>query len=67
MYFKIILKDNSKYKKAWQDAKETYNNLREVAKVKINQLVRFHQPQEDVDTIRSMVNKYGESGGRPLP
>ena len=54
MFFKIILKSNSKYKKAWQEAKETYNNLREQAKVKINQLVRFHQPQEDVDTIRSM-------------
>ena len=39
--------------------------MREQAKVKINNLVRFHQPQEDVDTIRSMVNKYGESGGRP--
>ena len=38
--------------------------MREQAKVKINQLVRFHQPQEDVDTIRSMINKYGESGGR---
>ena len=62
--FQDHFESNSKYKKAWQDAKETYNNLREQAKVKINQLVRFHQPQEDVDTIRSMVNKYGESGGR---
>ena len=35
--------------------KETYNNLREQAKVKINELVRFHQPQEDVDTIRGMI------------
>ena len=43
--------DNSKFKKAWQEAKETYNNLREQAKVKINQLVRFHQPQADVDTL----------------
>ena len=62
--FQDHFESNSKYKKAWQDAKETYNNLREQAKVKINQLVRFHQPQEDVDTIRSMVNKYGDSGGR---
>jgi hypothetical protein len=38
--------------------------MREQAKVKINNLVRFHQPQEDVDTIRSMINKYGDSGGR---
>ena len=62
--FQDHFESNSKYKKAWQEAKETYNNMREQAKVKINQLVRFHQPQEDVDTIRSMVNKYGESGGR---
>ena len=62
--FQDHFESNSKYKKAWQEAKETYNNLREQAKVKINQLVRFHQPQEDVDTIRSMVNKYGDSGGQ---
>jgi hypothetical protein len=37
--------------------------MREQAKVKINDLVRFHQPQEDVDTIRAMNNKYGNSGG----
>ena len=62
--FQDHFESNSKYKKAWQDAIENYNLLRKVAKEKINQLVRFHQPQEDVDTIRSMVNKYGESGGR---
>ena len=61
--FQQHFEDNSKYKKAWQQAKETYNNLREQAKVKINELVRFHQPQEDVDTIRSMISKYGSSGG----
>jgi len=38
--------------------------MREQAKVKINDLVRFHQPQEDVDTIRAMNNKYGDSGGQ---
>ena len=38
--------------------------MREQAKVKINDLVRFHQPQEDVDTIRGMINKYGDSGGQ---
>ena len=62
--FQNHFEDNSKFKKAWQEAKETYNDLREQAKVKMNTLVRFHQPQEDVDTIRSMINKYGDSGGR---
>jgi hypothetical protein len=61
--FQDHFESNSKFKKSWTEAKETYNNLREQAKVKINELVRFHQPQEDVDTIRSMINKYGNSGG----
>ena len=61
--FQQHFEDNSKFKKTLDEAKETYNNLREQAKVKINDLVRFHQPQEDVDTIRAMKDKYGESGG----
>ena len=44
-------------------AKEQYDLMREKAKEKINQVVRFHQPQEDVDTIRSMIKKYNRSGG----
>jgi len=62
--FQDHFESNSKYKKQHQDAITNYNLMREQAKVKMNTLVRFHQPQEDVDTIRSMVNKYGESGGR---
>jgi len=61
--FQEHFESNSKFKKSWTEAKETYNNLREQAKVKINELVRFHQPQEDVDTIRSMIKKYDRSGG----
>ena len=61
--FQQHFEDNSKYKKQHTEAIETYNNLREQAKVKINDLVRFHQPQEDVDTIRSMIKKYDRSGG----
>jgi hypothetical protein len=61
--FQDHFESNSKFKKSWTEAKETYNNLREQAKVKINELVRFHQPQEDVDTIRGMISKYGSSGG----
>ena len=43
-------------------AKEQYDLMREKAKEKINQVVRFHQPQEDVDTIRSMIQKYNRAG-----
>ena len=64
--FQDHFETNSKFKKSWTEAKETYNNLREQAKVKINELVRFHQPQEDVDTIRGMINKYGERNGGQL-
>jgi hypothetical protein len=63
IFFSNILKIIQNIKKTLDEAKETYNDLREQAKVKINDLVRFHQPQEDVDTIRSMINKYGNSGG----
>ena len=62
--FQQHFEDNSKYKKQHQDAITNYNKMREQAKVEINGLVRYHQPQEDVDTIRGMINKYGESGGR---
>ena len=44
-------------------AKEQYDLMREKAKEKIEQVVRFHQPQEDVDTIRSMIQKYNRAGG----
>ena len=44
-------------------AKEQYDLMREKAKEKINQVVRYHQPQEDVDTIRRMISKYNGSGG----
>ena len=61
--FQQHFEDNSKYKKQHQDAITNYNKMREQAKVEINGLVRFHQPQEDVDTIRSMIKKYDRSGG----
>ena len=64
--FQQHFEDNSKFKKAWQDAKENYNLLRKVAKEKIETLVRKHHPQEDVDTIRGMINKYGDRNGGQL-
>jgi hypothetical protein len=44
-------------------AKEQYDLMRDKAKVAIDKVVRFHQPQEDVDTIRRMISKYSSSGG----
>ena len=61
--FQDHFESNSKYKKQHQDAITNYNLMREQAKIKMNDLVRFHQPQEDVDTIRRMIGKYDSNGG----
>jgi hypothetical protein len=61
--FQNHFEDNSKFKKAWQDAKDKYTVMRNQAKTIMDKLIRKHQPQEDVDTIRSMISKYGSSGG----
>ena len=44
-------------------AKEQYDLMREKAKEMIEKVVRYHQPQEDIDTIRKMISKYNSSGG----
>ena len=44
-------------------AKEQYDLMREKAKEQIEKVVRFHQPQEDIDTIRKMISKYNRAGG----
>jgi len=62
--FQDYFESNSKFKKAWQDAKDRYTVMRNQAKTIMEKLVRNHQPQEDVDTIRAMNNKYGDSGGQ---
>jgi len=64
--FQDHFESGSKYKAKHNEAIQTYNDMRSVAKTKIEQLVRFHQPQEDVDTIRAMINKYGERNGGEL-
>ena len=53
----------NKKKQKLIDAKESYDLMREKAKEKIIQVVRYHQPQEDIDTIRKMTNKYNRAGG----
>jgi hypothetical protein len=45
------------------DAKKQYDLMREKAKEQIEKVVRYHQPQEDIDTIRSMIKKYNRAGG----
>jgi hypothetical protein len=47
------------HKKAIAD----YNEARTKMKVLAETVVRHHQPQEDIDTIKNMIGKYGRSGG----
>ena len=53
----------NKKKQKLIDAKAQYDLMREKAKEKIEQVVRYHQPQEDIDTIRRMTQKYNRAGG----
>ena len=55
--------DNNKFMSGLQEAKEKYNSMRVKMLQLCSNIVRQHQPQEDVDTIRAMTNKYGSSGG----
>jgi len=47
----------------WHDAKNTYDTMKPKVLELANNVVRSHQPQEDVDTIRRMISKYSSSGG----
>jgi hypothetical protein len=55
--------EHSKFNQGLQEAKEKYNQMRVKMLSLVSNVVRHHQPQEDVDTIRAMSNKYGSSGG----
>ena len=54
----------NKVKDKLVQAKEQYDIMRDKAKVAIEKVVRYHQPQEDIDTIRKMISKYSSSGGQ---
>ena len=56
-------REDSPVIREWQDAKNTYDTMKPKVYELVNNVVRSHQPQEDVDTIRSMIQKYDRSGG----
>jgi len=58
-YFELNSPKYALHKKSIAD----YNEARTKMKVLAETIVRHHQPQEDVDTIRSMIKKYSSSGG----
>ena len=54
---------DNKFRKAMIEAKENYDNMKDKVFELAHKVVRSHQPQEDVDTIKSMRAKYGDNGG----
>ena len=57
-------REDSPVMQKYYEAKETYNQVRQQMKSVVETLVRKHQPQEDIETIREMNKKYGDSGGQ---
>jgi hypothetical protein len=55
---------NSKLKVNWLLAKNKFNDHKETMHELAHIAIRQHQPQEDIDTIKSMVSKYGDNGGK---
>ena len=55
---------SNKFRKSMIEAKKTYDEMKPKIFELAHQVVRSHQPQEDVDTINSMIAKYDENGGR---
>ena len=61
--FQDHFEKNSKFFEKHKEAITNYDLIRSKAKEQIEKVVRHHQPQEDVDTIRRMIQKYSRAGG----
>ena len=61
--FQDHFEKNSKFNEKHKEAITNYDLIRSKAKEQIEKVVRYHQPQEDVDTIRRMIQKYNRAGG----
>ena len=53
----------SKAKIDFENAKQNFDSMVDNVHQLANTVVRHHQPQEDVDTIKAMELKYGSAGG----
>ena len=56
-------REDSPVVQEWTQAKNSYDTMKPKVLELANNVIRSHQPQEDVDTIRSMIKKYDRSGG----
>ena len=64
VYENFLLTQNNKVRQTYDKAKAKFDDLYPKVWELITKVVRSHQPQEDVDTINSMRDKYGDNGGR---
>ena len=64
VYENFLLTQNNKSRQTYDKAKAKFDDLYPKIWALITDVVRSHQPQEDVDTIKSMIAKYGDNGGR---
>ena len=55
---------SNKFRKLMIEAKQKYDEMKPKMFELAHQVVRGHQPQEDVETIKSMIAKYDDNGGR---
>jgi len=64
VYENYLLTQTNKARKTYDTAKARFDALYPKVWELITNVVRHHQPQEDVDTIKSMRAKYNDDGGR---
>ena len=63
VYENFLLTQSNKARKTYDEAKAKFDDLYPKVWELITQVVRSHQPQEDVDTVKRMRAKYGSNGG----
>ena len=63
VYENFLLTQTNKARKTYDEAKAKFDDLYPKVWELITQVVRSHQPQEDVDTVKRMRAKYGSNGG----
>lgn len=64
VYENFLLTQTNKARKTYDEAKAKFDDLYPKIWTLITKVVREAQPQEDVDTIKSMRAKYGDNGGQ---
>ena len=64
VYENFLLTQTNKARQTYDKAKAKFDELYPKVWELATQVVRSHQPQEDIDTIKSMRAKYNDDGGR---